>query len=230
MGSGKFYRYKPKKKKTLKSKVNSLTYKVALNKPEVKELYKLRASAASVAGDVINPLCNMAQGNANGTRVGNKIRLRSLTWRFITELFVPDIYAGTDSTQAVWTLTGISAQMRIIIYVNTQNDKGVALSIGQILRHVGSQQDKLNSVYNEDFVGYKKKYKILMDKYIDISNTSGMHFKEINKYCKLSYNINYDGNAGTSADIIDNEIYVLQISNNTDLRYQWSSILRYTDA
>ncbi len=225
----RYNKYSNKKKSTTK-KLNSLAYKVAQIKPEVKEVYNSRAFAASTADNTFTTLNGMKKGADNGLRQGNKVKLKSFTFNFLAELGDPQILTGTDATQAVWSLEGAVAAMRVIIYCDTQNNNSTTNTINEILRFGGSQIVQTTSVYNSDFVGYKKKYKILYDKYFCLSNLSGNNFASLRVSKRLSYNVNFgDTDLGTAADIIDNDIRVLIVSPTTDIVYQWFSRIRYTD-
>ena len=120
--------------------------------------------------------------------------------------------------------------MRVIIYCNRQNNQGNANFINQILQSTGTQRAKLVSVMNLNFVGYKKKYKILYDKYVSLSNLSGTNYACLKVRKKLSYVVNFNGSEGDSTDIIDNDIRILVISNGADIEYNWDCVVRYTDA
>ncbi len=232
MPAGRFYKYKSKvrKPKSLKKKVTSLARKVALNEPETKELYTLRQFAVSVANDEFTSLTTCQQGNANGTRIGDKIRLKSVTINILVKLANPNELVGTDSTQGLWSLTGGNEYMRVMLICNKQTNNSATNFIGEILENAGSQINKQFSVYDLDTVGWKKKYAVLYDKLIQVSNMSGSPYANIKIFKKLSYIINYNSDNGDETDIIDKNIQLLIINDASDIDYGFSARVRYSDA
>lgn len=233
MGAGKFYKYKRKsarKKKSNTTKINSLVRKVALNAPEVKELYKTRPDAASVVGPITITLNGLRKGVNNAQRIGNKIRLKSLVFNLNARCLDANEKTGTE-TSTPWTLTATQSEMRVILYMNKINNQSNLVTTGEVLRFSGSTRDQLVSVYNKSFVGWKLKYKILYDRHFMINNMgNGRGIISIRKMVPLKNIINYNGDIGDASDIIDNDLRVKIISSSTDMEYSWTTCLRYTDA
>lgn len=225
-GKTKYYN---KKKKSDHTKLVSLSRKVALFTPEVKEKYFTRVYAASTISSTFTPLNILSQGTANGLRLGNQVRLKSMTLNLLANIETKDILVGTDSTQTAWTLTGTIGELRVIIFCNNQNNNSNTSTLSEILRYAGSSRAAISSVYNLDFVGYKRQYKILYDKYFALSNMAAPHFRNLKVTIPLKYVVNFSSNAGDSTDIIDKDIRILIISNSVQVNYQWAVRLRYTD-
>lgn len=218
-----------RKKKSDHRKINSLVMKVAALKPETKEVYVTRVYAASTISATAAAINVMGLGAANGQRIGNKIRLKSLSLNMVANIAAGQILVGTDTT-IPWTLEGAIGELRVIIFCNNQNNKLNTTTLAEILQYAGSMRAAISSVYNLDYVGYRKKYKILYDKYVNISNVGGgTHFAHIHTMIPLKYVVNYAGNNGDSTDIIDKDIRMLVISTGVDLEYQWATRVRYTD-
>lgn len=154
----------------------------------------------------------VSQGTTDATRIGNIIQVRSF-YSFFS-------FVGSDGYGPI----------RVLVYRDKQCNGAVA-SITDIL-----QQATAYGVYNNDnVVGYGgARFNILYDKTIDLisSETAVAGFRVsktfIVKPSDVACNINYDGNAGTIADLTGNDIRVIVFGPAT-FTYSFNSTMCFTD-
>ncbi len=212
--------------KKLSKKVNKL-----INSQELKQLVKV-VSLTSIAGnDTGYSLNGIARGNAVGQRLGNKIFMRKLKIKIRTKLNIT-AYIGDDSTAASWSLSYLDGSMRAIIFLDRQNNGDTGIAISELLSSVASQEDKISSDYNYDYVDNgrdKKRYRILFDKVVYMSQNLKQDVIWKRQFT-LNHKVNFNqSNAGTGADIINNDLRLLFIPMNGNLDIAFNSTCFFTD-
>lgn len=173
---------------------------------------------------VISPASclTIAQGDGESERIGRKICVKSIGWKFRVSL---PTRVGAGS--------GLADTIRVIVYLDQQTN-GVAAGVTEILESADFQS--FNNLAN------KGRFKTLMDRTYNLTNPSGAGDGAVNDfselhisdsfYKKCSIPIEYDNSAGTGAitTMRSNNIGVLMISGGTALATFNSKMrIRYTD-
>ncbi len=111
-----------------------------------------------------------------------------------------------------------------------QNNNVATFTSTEIFHNSSTTIQMLNSMYNKDFVGRGKKYRILYDKYFTISNLSGSPSKrKINIFKKLGIDAIYTANNGDGADILKNRIDLLFVTASNEMNVGYRSLIRFKD-
>ncbi len=216
-------------KKPFRKRKNGLTLKKVNNrvsrmkaKIEIKEKSFVQTAEALPATDTGFVLNGMSRGSNNGSRVADKIYMKNINLNYHLEM----------KTQLVINDTPLSTFVRVLIFVNRQNNGDTTFDMTEILTDTANQNAKIVSIYEYRFVDKDEKlqYKILYDKthfLIQGQNGSGL-IKRIK--LRLGHKVNYNSsNLATGADIINNKLELVFIPENTNLNVSVSSVLSYSD-
>lgn len=161
----------------------------------------------------INP---MAQGTADGTRVGDKVVFKSL-----------DIRLRVYST--------IPTSVRLILFIDTK-PKSSYPGLSDVLDSNDPQTGSYGVMSHRNKINLAR-YVILFDKWFTFNPqiSSTVQEKVFHFYKKLNLGTDYSrGNAQTYADIETNAIYLMGLSNNingtNNPYYSYTVKLNYIDA
>lgn len=196
-----------RKKRTIKQRVGHLEKIVKQEKPELKYLDTVSTGIAVDSSGTLILLNGCAQGDDINTREGREIRIKSLRikWK-------PAINASATGTI-----------VRCILFIDKQVNAS-APSVTTILKNSGA----LNLAQMD--LAYRKRFKILYDKYITMSNNSMEETVE-DYFRKMNLVVEYNSSsAGTVADIVTNALYMLLISDqatNTPTVVYWNRVRFY---
>lgn len=174
--------------------------------------YKTQIGTGTVnptySGTVVDLTSLIAQGSANGARIGDSLKLQNLTIRFYLEM---------DSTPAS------NEQHRVIIYRDQQN----AITSGALMLQTTGNIFAPISVKNAD---NKYSSNILLDRHMTFANYAGGQVsRRFDVVIPLNFHVHYA--AGTST-VKDNALKILFISDTvaasiTAVRYY--AQMSYTD-
>ncbi len=191
--------------------------------PEMK-FHDLDIDDASVAanGNIAQASCNLiAQGVTESQRIGRKCTIKSINWRFRTQLL----------PTAVSNATG--TMLRVILYQDKQCNGATATVTGIL------ESDDFQSFNN---LANKNRFRTLMDRSYDMNATSGsgrgstdtLAFGETNCndtfFAKCNIPIEFDSTTGAITEIRSNNIGVLLVTpDGTLLSFTSKMRLRFSD-
>lgn len=168
-------------------------------------------------------ICSVDQGTGDSQRIGRKIHISSIMLHL--RLIYPDQITGTDPSET-------SNRVRIIVYQDTQTN-GAAPAVTKIL-----ETADISSFYNLD---NSKRFNILKNKFIDLQSPcfikdttfkTAQVTKTCNIYLTKSMTVNYIDTGNGLADIADNSVGVLLISQSDQsdkVNIKGIARIRYTD-
>lgn len=143
----------------------------------------------------------MSQGDADGTREGDRIGLRNIDHR------------------SKWVLNSgthiASSTCRELFFIDTQN-AGATPAVTDVL-----QAQDVNSPRNWD---NRLRFKIISDRrfvinagvYGDGTGAPAEKIRQFKKRYKTGHTVMYTGNAGTVADLRKGAVFVMQLSDSPD--------------
>lgn len=204
MPAGKLYKYtaKPKRRYAPMGELKNLDTIVG-------------AFTVTAAGVIANPSLNLVpQGVTDVTRVGRKIRVKSLHMR--GSIFLPSSGQPDEGSDVV----------RMIIYLDKQANKA-APAVLDILETASYQS--FNNLNN------RGRFLILSDKSTAISFTAGeaansfevQRTMKFNK--KLNIPVEFSGADGLIGEITSNNLGILAISQAGQMQLAYTTRIRYTD-
>ncbi len=132
-------------------------------------------------------LTNLAQGLTDTTRIGNKIMLSGLQFRYLAK----------DTVQN---------SVRVMIVQDKQTN-GAIFAAADVLADV-TAIDNVASLRNRD---ESLRFRVLYDR-VHLISLTGKDSVYVSKFIKLNVPVKYDGNAGTIADITSNSLAILHVS------------------
>jgi hypothetical protein len=163
---------------------------------------------------VLDSVNEVAAGTGESQRVGRKVTIKSINMRFVPNLNSTASAANTDDG------------MRVILYHDKQCN-GAAPNVVDILE--SADYLSFNNLSN------KNRFRILMDKYVDLSSASGISatFGKIAKtkqfYMKCNIPIEFSSTTGGIAEIRSNNIGVLCISDKGVSDVNGNVRIRFSD-
>lgn len=187
------------------------------------KFHDLDIDDATVAanGTIAEDSCvGIAQGTGESQRIGRKVTIRSLFWRYHLQL--PTINAGTS--------TAVSDVVRVVVYQDSQTN-GAAAAVTDIL-----ETDNYQSFNN---LANSGRFKILYDKQHVLNYTalgsdgttmdaaSNMRTGSFYKKCNIP--IEYSSTTGAITELRTNNIGVLLLSRNGVCEFESKMRLRYSD-
>lgn len=180
---------------------------VSLNRPELK--FRTQNASYNLTGATINIDCLnlLTQGTSSSTRVGDKTRVTSVDYRYLI--------ASDQATQTA------AVSVRVLLIWDTQPN-GAFYAATDILTTAVPE-----SSFNQDKV--PSRFKILADRYhlvqpvvmsaagviSNVNTKQEGHFK-----CKIGDITQYNGNAGTIADIVKGSL-TLAVLSSANLTSGW---------
>ncbi len=191
------------------------------DRPELK-FHDLDVDDASIAagGTIAQASCvTIAQGNTESERIGRKLTIRSVNWRFDLSFGINAAISGADT-------------IRIILYLDKQCNGGAAV-VTDILESADYQS--FNNLSN------KSRFRTLMDRNYDMqplaaggdgtTNDQGGLAMSDSVYLKVNIPIEYDNSAttGVITSVKTNNIGVLLLSKNGLSTFTSKMRLRYSD-
>lgn len=167
---------------------------------------------ALAAGQFVMPLI-MAQGTTPSTRIANQIKIRSVCLE------------GTVGLAPATTADVV----RALIFIDRQPN-GAAPAVVDILTAATA-----TSCYNMDKVdhlGHRFRFRVLLDKMFEIEVYAGAVVTRAIPFShtvKLNHIVHYQGNAGTIADLMTNNLSVLIITAAGSATWNGHVSVCYTD-
>lgn len=150
---------------------------------------------------------NLAQGNLENQRNGNRIKIKSLA----------EHYMFLSSTASPFTT------VRVITFIDKASH-GAAPAVLDVL-----DSASWLSHYNNENAG--SRFKILNDKLIDLSNTNLLH-ADRKFYLKMGHHITYSGTDSTQAGCLNGHVYSLFIAEYTSTNspiVAYNNVFNYID-
>lgn len=176
------------------------------------------ATEASNGHIALDSICKIPQGTTESGRIGRKVVLKAVSIRLVYTLEQTTAQANTDDG------------CRVIVYHDRQTN-GTAASVTDIL--------KSNSYLSFNNLANKDRFKILSDKFYDLSATAGAYdgttsqFARIAKtkslHLKLDVPIEFSSTAGDITEIRSNNIGILVKSDQGKIAVAGLVRVRYGD-
>lgn len=208
---------------------------------EIKWYDQTGTSAFTSAGSALPTRCSIASlnliasGNEGATRIGNKITVTKLNFRY---------FVGTsDGSSATFNdLISGDHYFRTMIFIDTQSNGGVP-NFSDVFEEYpdGTGSDQF-SIFNS--LRETGRFKVLMDKvshipaYSPVYNTVTDHYHVPNRLCyeqasfKLNLPVVYSDAYPNGASIRNNNIFVMVFSSHASaagFKFTYRSRLRYSD-
>ncbi|CAN8138855.1 Coat protein (modular protein) [uncultured Thiomicrorhabdus sp.] len=178
-------------------------------------------SAATVASTGViweDSINHLTQGAGESARIGRKATLTAVNFRAVVQLNDTTTVGNTDDG------------MRIILYVDSQTN-GAAPAITDILET--AEYLSFNTLVNTG------RFRILMDKYIDISATAGAYngasetsmqvAKTVTFYKRCQIPLEFDGATGAIAELRTNNVGILAITDAGLMTLRTNCRVRFSD-
>lgn len=175
---------------------------------ETKFISNLFTQLPTSAAAAVNSLSTLQQGVTRALRLGNRISALSL---------------GMNCTIEPLAAAILGTRVRVIVLVDKQPN-GVAIDPLDLMQPGTASANAFYSMYNRNTV--PARYRILKDKFFNLGQmvpgvvAAGVTTAVIQqpKYFKwripLKFTVKYnDGNAGTIADVVDNNLYVISYTS-----------------
>lgn len=232
MPTGQIFISRKRRGKLTLKKVDRKVQKIK-NSIEIKESAKdvQLSDFASIDREFL--INGLVRGNGNGARVGEKITMKHLKVSFRLKQ-INQLILSTNSTSATWTTQPLTSLVRVIIFLNRQNNLSNTFAIGEILQNAGSQAQKMQSQYDYKFVDSKNqklKYKILYDKVFQLIQGQNRSDIVVKVKRALGQKVSFtSSNNGDGTDIVNNKLAILFIPENNTCQFAYTSLLYYTDA
>lgn len=201
------------KKRSVQSQIRSVNAKIGIIKSgiEKKFTYTNRNFAGATVGILQDPLNTLNRGTQNNQRIGSRVRLTGLNFRFLGA-------------------TALTGKFRVLLLWDKQNNNSnTQVPSATLFDNTTTDADIIISTYNADNVGKKERFQILYDSgAVDLRSDSMSH-KYINKSLRLGQHTSYTGNTGNPTDIDDTCISVYLISDSINVIHGYSVRLSYVD-
>lgn len=177
---------------------------------EAKFIDTAASSNITLAAPSIAPLCAMAQGLTESTRIGNSLLAKDLAIKF---------RFNTSSS-------GILNQCRVVIFVDKLQG-GTAPTLAQIVQDTSSILSPFNKNYTDRFTIIKDQIWDLNQSYLaqPIIRTSKF-------YKKLDFHVRYLGTTSAAASLGPNQIYIMMWTTDAGVSATsgaYYARLNYTD-
>lgn len=186
--------------------------------PELKTIDTTGGPTVFTTGGVLTLLNGVTDGVAYNTRVGTKIRMKSLLLRLST---FPVVSGTGDPT---------TEMVRFMVVYDAQSN-AAAPTVANILQTAA--WDSPNNL------AYRDRFYVLMDKTIDIGanvyaanvlTAGNVKSNHVKCYKKISLETVYNGTGATIASISGGSVYLLAISAfGQDQQYYYNSRIRFID-
>ncbi len=217
----KFSKYPRKRLARVRARPIRRTVALARSSPEVKFLDSdLDDAVVATAGTIFSTNL-IPQGVTEQTRVGRKVTLRSISWRY--KITLPEIDAVASP--------GPSDVVRCIVYIDKQTNKALSTVIQYL--ELADYQSFFNLSNKSRFTtlmdrSYNMNYKTLAS--ADASQFSSSESSVIGKFHrKLNLPIEFDSTAGAITEITSNNVVILLISQVAACALVSKIRVRFTD-
>jgi len=180
-----------------------------LAKGEFKAVDATATATPSVAG-VLALVNGIARGDDISERTGREVLMRSVQQSF----------------RIYWTANGVDQTLRVLLVYDRQTN-AAALTFAQVLA--------ATNVVSPRNLENRKRFKILMDKRIDVNGLSasdpGQTSRSFQFYRRLRHPVTFNsGDAGTVADITTGSLYLMFLTTtDNNMTCQYYSRVRYED-
>ncbi len=175
-------------------------------------------AVVATGGFVDAALITIAEGTTETSRIGRKITIKSINWRFNMEL-----PAATSSS-------GSYDSIRVLLVLDKQCN-GAAANILQVWETADYQS--FNNLANKD------RFRTLMDRTYDVYGSglggdgttidTGIGGESDSFFKKCNIPINYDSNTGAITEIRSNNLVLILISSNGLIGFDGKMRIRYGD-
>lgn len=183
----------------------------------------------SAAGTIYN-LITLPRGDDDGDREGNKILLKSLQ-------VTVHAYNNTDSNS---NTQNAASSIRFMLVRIKQNNGATSHTTANLLLNAGNNSNNYIAQHNPKYVG--KYYRILRDWNVSLVPTSNTrqavatstfdsnkrYVKKIRVTWKKGCEIQFDGNAGTAADVITNNLAIFAYASDSMINFDFAYRIVYT--
>ncbi len=132
-------------------------------------------------------LSNLAQGNTDTTRIGNKVTITGLQFKYMVADTVTNIFR--------------------IMFILDKQTNGAIYAAGDVLDDA-SAVDNIVSLRNRDESG---RFQVLYDK-IHIISLTGQASGYASKFIKLNIPLKFSSNAGDITDLTSNSLSMMHVS------------------
>ncbi len=177
-------------------------------------------AVVAAGGTIVSPsLLTIAQGTTESTRIGRKVFLKGLFWKYDVSL---PVSAGGGGQ--------IGDTVRVILYVDQQTN-GAAAGVTDLL-----ESNDYQSFYN---LANSQRFRILHDKVHDLNMLSGAGNGTANDYSEvrrsykynkfLSLPVEYNSTTGAIGEIRSNNIGVLLVGRSGTAEFASKMRIRFTD-
>lgn len=186
-----------------------------------KKFYDTSISSTTVGSGgniLLSSVCTIPQGTGESARIGRKVTLRALNFRFVVTLPNTTLASATDDG------------VRVIVYHDKQCN-GATASVTDILE--SADYLSFNNLANKD------RFKILSDKVVDISATAGAYTgtndtwgdRGVTRsvYLKLNQPVEFSSTTGVISEIRSNNIGILAVTDAGRIKLEGRIRVRYTD-
>lgn len=167
---------------------------------------------------LLSSVNTVPQGTGESARIGRKITLRAVNFRFVCQLPNTSTPSATDDG------------LRVIVYHDKQCN-GTAATVTDLLETADFLS--FNNLANKD------RFKILSDKIVDLSSTCGswdgtndqFGEKAVTRsvYLKCNVPIEFNSTTGVISEIRSHNIGILAINDNGRMQIEGRVRIRYTD-
>lgn len=191
------YRYRRKywnRNKYRRRYINKAIYNARILKPEHKQLSFTQTGVTLTNNYSASTVVACVQGTANTNRIGRTIRVLSIFFR----------YQVLMNTSAADTL------VRQCIVVDKQPNNAEPTA-GEVFADTNFPAI-LTTAYNWASI-QARRFNILYDRIDKLISTSNTELVVGQFYKKCNLEVTYDGNAGTIADVLKNNIAIIQFTN-----------------
>lgn len=165
-----------------------------------------------VAGQFIQP-AYLVQGTSAVTRVGQQIKAHSLS-----------VHCLIQSPAAM-----ASDVIRVITFIDRQPNGALPAVLDVMTAATPPCSYNMDKV---DHLGHRFRFHILKDQTYEVFNSAAaVTTRQVPVFwtIKLNHLVNYQGNAGTVADLLHNNILVLVLTNSGNCSLNGEAMLCYTD-
>ncbi len=189
-----------------------------LGLPELKflDFSTTDAVVSSTASATVDSVIKMVQGLTSSTRIGSKVTLESISWRFTLTLPADATPSPSDSVR-LFVIWDKSCKGAVTTFTDAYQSAG-DINVFRSLEHTS-------------------RFKILLDKRFDLNPMGGPGATdtsfEVATHGTFFWTghipIQYDGNAGTVADVTENNVGVFAISKAGLAALAGTMRVRYCD-
>lgn len=179
----------------------------------------VQSATLSVTGSIIAPtLTVIAQGTGESERIGRRIWIRSIDWRY-------------ELSKSTTTIPSNTAAVGRVMLVLDRQANGAAPAVTDVL-----ETATLKSFNN---LSNKHRFRTIFDEFITVNQQCGAYsgvseqfgaaIAHLGLHRNLNVAIDFSGVGGLIAEITSNNLFIMAISDTTTLVLDYVIRLRYTD-